>query len=81
MRGFSSLRRLRTLARVQPAAEDSEASARRGGSELAGDVLYAELHELAAGVHREASELTTELAAQVQPEASELAVEVRRKAS
>ena len=44
-------------------------------------MLYAELHELAAGVHREASELTTELAVQVQPEASELAVEVRRKAS
>ena len=81
MRGFSSLRRLRTAARVQPAADDSEALARRGGSELAGDVLYAELHELAAGVYREASVLATELAAQVQHEASELAAEVCRKAS
>ena len=48
---------------------------------FAGDVLYAELHELAAGVYREASVLATELAAQIQHEASELAAEVHRKAS
>jgi len=76
-----SLRRLQTAARIQLAADNREASTRRGGSELAGDVLYAELHELATGVYREASVLATELAAQVQHEASELAAEVRRKAS
>jgi len=72
---------LRTAARAQPAADDSEASARRGGSELAGDVLYAELHELATGVYRKASVLATELAAQVQYEAFKLAAKVRRNAS
>jgi len=44
-----SLRRLQTAARIQLAADNREASIRRGGSELAEDVvLYAGLHELAA---------------------------------
>ena len=50
-RVLGSLRRLRTAARIQLAADNREASTRRGGSELAEDVvLYAGLHELAAEV-------------------------------
>ena len=50
-RVLGSLRRLRTAAMIQLAVDNREASTRRGGSELAEDVvLYAGLHELAAEV-------------------------------
>jgi hypothetical protein len=50
LRRFGSLRRLRTAARVQLAADDREASARRRGSELAAELPTVAKVRLAAKV-------------------------------